>query len=451
MERENSRAGTGLAWNPELHNLKLLYAIYVFLIYSLYIMPQYFGIRLGVDITCTRLANIMILLYMLFSTKMFTHFFKISVGCSILYPLLLYLAVTGYTMVLRVDINAFFMPFIEVLTLFMLIYGIRYVVGYKRALRWSIHCAYFLGVYGLIEFVCGESLFLKFLSTVPNNVSNFYRSGQYRIMGPCGHSLGYGLLLLIFMAIASYDEEHDELDLFKRPALMLLLYLNIFLTGSRSSLALAVLETVIIIVLSRKDKVKKALVYLGIILVAGVCMLFLLYETSIGQYAMGQIASVVDTVLGTEYAANYGIDTERLEDSSAYREALPYIFTLDWLNPLVGRGMSGFNGAEINGVFIHSIDHYYVMQYIKYAYPGLITYLLFMLVFFLEIVHDIIKNKSGIAKMVLVASFIYFLNLIWVDALQTLKFIYTLIAIYYAYRMTVKATVTLTATDKEVE
>lgn len=416
---------------PELKNLKLLYWIYVFLIFAAYIMPQYFGVHIGFDITCTRFANILIVLYMLFSPMILTHFWKTIIRCEIFVPLCMYLFVGAYTMVLRVDINAFFMIFMEILTLFMLIYGIRYIVGYKRAIRFSIYCAYFLSIYGLVEYVYGESIFLKFLSTVPNAVSNFYRSGHYRIMGPCGHSLGYGLLLILFLTLACIDLEKNELFLFKRPVLVILLYMNVFLTGSRSTLGIAVVEAVVILLFSNRKDVKKSLLIIAVFAVAIAVFLLLFYKTDIGQYVLGQIASVIDQVFGTDYAAGFGVETDRLEDSSAYREALPYIFTLDWLNPLIGRGTK-FGGAEVHNVFIHSVDNYYVAQYIKYAYPGLFSYVLFMAVFAYVLVKDIIKSKSAVSKAVFIGGFFYFLNLWWVDALQTLKFMYILIAIFYA-------------------
>ncbi len=416
---------------PELKNLKVLYFIYAFLIFVAFIMPQYFGVHIGFDITTTRLANILIILYMIFSPKILTHFWKTTIRCEIFLPLGMYLFVGGYTMVLRTDINAFFMIFMEILTLFMLIYGIRYIVGYKRAIKWSIYCAYFLSCYGLVEYLCGESLFLKFLSTVPNTVSNYYRSGHYRIMGPCGHSLGYGLLLILFIALACIDLEKNELFLFKRPVLMVLLYVNVFLTGSRSTLGIAVVEAVVILLFGTRKNIKKSLLILCVFIVLMAVFLLLFYKTDIGQYLLGQIASVIDQVFGTNYAAGFGVETDRLEDSSYYRAALPYIFTLDWLNPIIGRG-TNFGGAEVNGVFIHSIDNYYVAQYIKYAYPGMISYVLFMLVFAYVLLKDMIRSKSAVSKAVFIGAVFYFLNLWWVDALQTLKFMYILIAIFYA-------------------
>lgn len=422
---------------PELRNLRLLFGIYAFLLITDYVMPQYFGVHIGYDITCTRLANILIVLYMLFNSKILTHFWKTIKECVLTVPILLYLFVSAYTMVFRVDINAFFLVFLEMLTLFMLIYGIRYVLGIKRAIRWSINCAYFLSIYGLVEYACGQSLYLKFLATVPTAVVNGYRSGHYRVMGPCGHALGYGLLLVLFIALACLDEEKNEIYLFKRPILFCLLYINVFLTGSRSTLGIAVIEAVVIILFSNRRNVKKTFLVLLALVLGVAVFLLLFYKTDIGRYVLGQIMSVVDEVLGTEYAAYFGVETERLQNSAAYREALPYIFTLDWLNPLIGRG-TRFGGAEVNGVYVHSIDNYYVSQYIKYAYPGLVSYVLFMLVLLIALIRDIAKNKSAVSKAVLIGVFFYYLNLWWVDALQTLKFVYILIAIFCANSLEMK-------------
>ncbi|MBE5947837.1 MAG: hypothetical protein E7261_02285 [Lachnospiraceae bacterium] len=424
-----------LVKEPELRNLKGLFFVYAFLIIAGIVMPQYFGIHIGYDITCSRFANLLIIIYMVCSPKIFTHFCKVTAQCAIFWPAALYLCVAGYTMVFRVDINAFFLVFLEMLTLFMLIYGIRYVVGYKRAIKWVIYCAYFLSVYGFIEYACDQSLFLKFFKTMATAVGNSYRSGHYRIMGPCGHALAYGLVLILFIAFACLDEERNEINLLKRPVLLFMLFCNVFLTGSRSTLGIAVLEMIIILLFSKRKNIKKSLLgVLGLITVLAVFLL-LFHQSSMGRYILGQVTSVVDQFLGTEYAAQFGVSTETLQNSSEYREVLPEIFKLDWLNPIVGRGAKGFGGAEINGIYIHSIDNYYVLQYIKYAYPGMISYILFMIVLLCVLIRDIIESKSALSKIVLIGGFCYFFNLWWVDALQTLKYMNIAIAIFYACRL----------------
>ncbi|MCR5719724.1 MAG: hypothetical protein K6F84_04085, partial [Lachnospiraceae bacterium] len=208
---------------PELCGLRILLVINLFLIVTDFLMPQYFGVHIGWDITCTRLANMLLCGYCLFNPGIVGMFLKSSVKHALIVPVMAYLFVAAYTCVFRVDINAFVMVFLELLTMYMLVFGIRFVIGIRRTIRIIIGCAYFLGLYGMVEATFGYSLYLKFLKTVPTSVTNCYRSGHYRIMGPCGHPLGYGLLLLLFLAIACYDYDRDKIYIFKRPLLVGLL------------------------------------------------------------------------------------------------------------------------------------------------------------------------------------------------------------------------------------
>lgn len=425
---------------PELYNLRVLYFINIFLILTDYLMPQYFGIHIGWDITCTRFANILLIIYGLCNSKMITMFSHTVLRFAFTWPLLVYLLVAAYTMVFRADVNALMLVFLEILTLYMLIFGIRYVIGCRRAVKITVFCSYFLGIYGLIEYVAGHSLYLQFLKTVPASVVNCYRSGHYRIMGPCGHPLGYGLLLLLFVAMACYDIEQDEVNLFQRPVLLVLLLLNVFLTGSRSTLGIAAVELLAIFFFCNRTNKKKALI--GILALVAGCVVFLLltFKTSIGQYVLMQVTSMIDQVFGTEYSAYFGADITTLKNSEEYREYLPMIFSLDWLNPIVGRGVKRSFGAEfprVDGgmIYIRSIDNYYVSQYIKYAYPGLISYSAFIAVVLIMMIKAISRYKSGIFKVIFIATCCYFYNLWWLDALQTLKFMYIFIAIFCAYLM----------------
>lgn len=424
-----------LSNTPQLNRLKIFFYLNMFLLVTDYIMPQYFGVDIGIDLTCTRVGNILIIGYFILNPKLLTHFWSTIIKCKLTVPFALYLVVALYTMVFRADINAFFMVFLEILTMYMLIYAIRYSIGVQRAINWSIYSAYFLGFLGLVDYVLGQSLMLKLLKTVPTAVTDVYRSGQYRIMGPCGHPLGYGLYMILLLPMACIDFDKKEIFLFKRPILLGLLIINTFLTGSRSTLGIVMLECFLILLFSNRKNVKKTL-----LCVLGVSVLFVLfllvgYKTKIGQYALMQLTSVFDQVFGTEYAARFGAETNRLEDSENYRKMLPLIFTLDWLNPFIGRGVSRSFGAEINGYFIRSIDNYYVSQYIKYAYPGLISYVAVIITTLTTMVVGIFKYKSIVFKMIFVGTVCYFLNLWWVDALQTLKYEYIFIAIFYASYM----------------
>ena len=426
-----------LLYKPELSGLKLLFGINMFLLIALIVMPQYFGIHIGYDITCSRFANIILVIYAVMNYKVLNLFISCFVKCSITIPLMIYLFVAFYTMILRVNPNAFFLVFLEILTLYMLIFSIRYVIGIKRAIKTIIGCAYFLSIYGFIEFAAGHSLFLKYLSTMPNVVGNCYRSGYYRIMGPCGHPLGYGLLMILLIALACYDYEKEEIYLYRRPVLLFMLLGNVFLTGSRSSLGIAVLEVFIILILSKDVYRKKTILYSAFILIAFVVFLALSYKTKVGNYILMQITVVIDHVFGTSLSVNFGADVSRLNDSEGYREYLPLIFGLDWLNPLVGRGVQKSFGAQVIGpngeiVYLVSIDNFYVVQYIKYAYPGMFSFIAFIITGLVTMIKKLFRYKSDLTKILLVGFCCYFVNLWLVDALQTMKFLYIFVAIFFA-------------------
>ena len=422
---------------PELQGLKLLFGINMFLLIALIVMPQYFGIHLGYDITCSRFSNILLIIYALLQYRVLNLFIKNFLKCSITIPLMIYLFVTIYTMIYRININAFMLVFFELLTMYMLIFAIRYVIGIRKTIKIIIGCSYFLGVYGFVEFVAGHSLMLQFLSTVPNNVKNCYRSGYYRIMGPCGHPLGYGLLLVLLIAIACYDYKKEEIFLYKRPFLLFILIANVFLTGSRSSQGIALVEVFIIMLLSNRKNFKKTIFYSLLLLGGMAFFLALTYKTKIGNYLLMQITVLVDHVLGTEISVNFGADITTLQNSEGYREYLPLIFKLDWLNPLIGRGVQKTFGAEVVGsngeiVYIGSVDNYYIVQYIKYAYPGMVSYLMYIVTCIITMVRNVFKNRSELTKILLTSFCCYYINLWWVDSIQTLKFIYLFVALFFA-------------------
>lgn len=171
-----------------------------------------------------------------------------------------------------------------------------------------------------------------------------------------------------------------------------------------------------------------AVCFIGLVL-----FMILFYRTTIGQYIMMQITSLIDEFLETDYSLAYGADVETLQLSEEYREYLPRIFTLDWMNPLVGRGVKHVFAVEFDGIYIHSIDNYYVSQFIKYAYPGLATYVLFLLVTLGAMIGGIWKYRSAVCKLAFIATACYFFNLWWLDALQTLKYEYIVIALFYGF------------------
>ena len=104
---------------------------------------------------------------------------------------------------------------------------------------------------------------------------------------------------------------------------------------------------------------------------------------------------------------------------------------MDWLNPWLGQG-SGYHFSWYipGGATIHSIDNFYVANYIRYGYPGLVVYGLLILQAVGEMVRCGIQKKDRTMLSLALAVCGYFLNLWWMDTLQTIKYAYLPIALF---------------------
>lgn len=395
-------------------------------------MPQYFGVQIaGFDITPQRLAMVIFMIYILDSSKQ-PDFIDIVKHSTVTPYIFIYMVVLTYTTILRVNINSFMYSFIEFICFYFVIYIIKDVLGVKNFLKLLLRLIFVLVVLGIIEFVIQRSLF-SYLVTLPGlYTGRFIRSGAYRIMGPNNHSLAYGLLLVSVAPIACIDIENDEVNILENIVLLIMIALNVVLTGSRSTLAVFGLEMIILLLLSPSLNKRKTIFFL---LTIGSTILFVLIiarNTILSQYVFRQITSIIDELVGTSFSVSFGADVARLTDSSNYRELLPKIFLLDWLNPLLGKGSGYRMSVEIDGFVIRSIDNFYVAQYIRFAYPGLIVYIMIIISTGLRMVKYIATNRSGIVICLFIASTCYFINLWWLDTLQTIKYVYILYAVFYA-------------------
>lgn len=399
--------------------------------FTLYVLPQYFGIQLPVfDFTVLRIMIIVMFLFILGDKQRQQEFIKLIVKAPYSKVLVPYLLVLIYTTVLRVDVNAFLNPVTDLISFYLLIFVIKYCFGIKRTLVYILVFAYIIASLGLIEYVIQKSPF-SYLETIDGLSSGRYiRSGYYRIMGSANHSLGYGLILITIIPIVCYDIEKEEINILKHKLLFIMLAVNVFLTGSRSTLSVFLLEVLMLAVLSTRTNKKKLLMIGGIFFAIFVFIIIVFNNTSIVRYMLLQITSVIDELLGTSYSVKYGADLNALGDSSNYREQLIYIFRVDWLNPLLGIGRNRSFSSEINGSYIRSIDSFYIAEYIRYAYPGMICYIVYLLYFLVRMLKNSIKNKSQISKMLFTGSLCYCINILWLDSLQTLKYLYFLLAVF---------------------
>lgn len=413
---------------------KIFYAASVVFLFSLFILPQYFGIPFPMfDFTMLRIMIIVLLLMILGDRDRRNDFVKVITNYRYSLVLVPYLIVIGYTMVLRVDINAFLNPFLEIVAMYLLIYTVKYSLGLEKTINLIVGFTYVIAILGMVEFVIGRSPF-SYLETISGiYTGQFIRSGHYRIMGPCNHSLGYGLMLVAITPISCIDIKEKNVNILKHPMLMILLLANVFFTGSRSTLSVFVVEIFLLFLFSSNIVKKKAILIFGIVLSVVAVYVIAFNQTSVAQYIMLQITTILDEIFGTELSVQYGASIAALSSSSNYREQLMSIFTLDWLNPFLGIGRKRAFASEINGSYIHSVDSFYIAEYIRYAYPGLFTYIMYLGYFIIGMVRRFKSEGGGIHKGLFAAVVCYLINLYWVDSLQTLKYLYIIFVIYIVF------------------
>ncbi len=403
----------------------------VLFLFALYVMPQYFGIPIPVfDFTVVRIFVLILLVFILSDYGRSHAFAEIIKKEKLSLVILPYLFVTTYTMVIRADANAFLNPFVEFLELYLMIYVIRDTIGVDRAVKLFLGFIYLLTILGLFEAVIKVSPF-SFLCNLPGIYTGRYiRAGHYRIMSSAGHSLGYGLLLMTAMPFAGYDVEKKTFNVYRRPLLLFGIMVNIFLTGSRSSLGMMAITFVLMLLFSDSAVRRKNIFYTISGIVIAVVMVILLRPTFIGRYVMLQVTSLIDAFFKTTISVNYGANITQLRQSAAYRELLKDVFDQDWLNPLVGIGRSRGFKAAINGRVVKSIDSFYIADFVRYSYPGMLSYIFFLLYYGFSMLKDIVRTRSALIRMIFVGAFGYSIHLYVADSLQTLKYLYVLIALY---------------------
>ena len=251
--------------------------------FTLYVMPQYFGFPLPVfDFTVLRIMLIIMFLFILGIKNKQRKFLELIAQAPYSRILIPYLFVLIYTAVFRTDINAFLNPVLELISFYLLIYVIGNCFGVKKTLEYILVFSWLLTVLGLAEYLLKSSPF-SYLETIPGLSSGrFFRSGYYRIMGPANHSLGYGLILITMIPVICYDIEKEEINLLRHKLLMILAAANVFLTGSRSTLAVFLLEILMLALFSTGTNKKSLMLGGGVLLTVFIVFLLVFRNNSRG-------------------------------------------------------------------------------------------------------------------------------------------------------------------------
>lgn len=234
---------------------------------------------------------------------------------------------------------------------------------------------------------------------------------------------------MILIPLICYDISTKKIEILKNKWLLLLLVLNVLFNGARLTMGICFVEILLLVLLS-DPKQWINLFGIGAILVAGVAFICIAFPNqSFSLLIMKNVTSVIDTVFNTNYGSLYGIDKAGLYNSNHYRELLLKIFSLDYLNPILGRGSTYRFSYVMEGYWLRSIDNYYVNLYIMYAYPGLAVFLLMSGCILISILKKMASQKDALWKVLGVIFVCYYIALWYLDQLQTYKYIYVLFAI----------------------
>lgn len=409
----------------------LFYRCSLVYIFALYIMPPYFGLENPLfDLTVVRVMIMALLCAIAFDYQRSKDFVNNVIKDRANLALLPYIIVVTYTMLLRADFNAFFNPFIDILSMYLLIYVIKDCVGVEKALKMVMVFIYILVILGIVEAITRVSPFSYLVTLDGIYTGRYIRGGHYRIMSNCIHSLGYGLLLMTAMPLAGYDIKKKTFNVYRRPLLLFGIIVNVFLTGSRSSLGVVFLCYGMMFVFTDRAYIKRNCLSTVFGVVALAIIIILLQPTSMGEYIMLQITSLIDTIFDTTFSVKYGADLTQLGQSSAYRELLKKVFKVDWLNPFLGIGRKRAFLSEIDGLVVASIDSFYIAEYVRYAYPGMISYIFYLAYMGIKMIVDIFKTRSALIRALFIGAVCYCAHLYIADSLMTMKYLYILFAIY---------------------
>ena len=150
-----------------------------FFLFSLFVMPQYFGLPTPLfDFTLLRMVLILVLFMMIYDEERKNTLAELILHSRLTLVLLPYMFVLLYTMVLRVDINAFLNPFLEIVSFYLLIYIIRNNLGVERTILYILAFLYLMTILGVLEYVMGRSPF-SYLETIKGiYTGRFIRSGN---------------------------------------------------------------------------------------------------------------------------------------------------------------------------------------------------------------------------------------------------------------------------------
>lgn len=345
---------------------------------------------------------------------------------------MLSVAITGARKGMNSLLNPLFdyiIPFIILFTTFYQFYG------FEKLQELLNRILVVLCVLGLVEFTFNINFF-DFLNTgmTKLNYGSLTRGDDLRICSAYGHALAYSMVLNMTFPLICYNTKTKKIDLLNKKLTVFLIAANALMTGSRSGIAIFIVELFLIMFLTDKKKKGNVWLYLSLLSALLVFLVFVASNNSMVQYVIRTILYVVDEVFKTNYAINYG-GSSTISKSSQYREILWKILSYRKYFTFFGRGNDYKISIRIGKWFVKSIDNYYINQYLKYGLIGTITIVAFILQYVCRLAKSAFLNntKRQISIVFLISAIGYICNLFVVDEIGTMRIMFSIMAVAEAY------------------
>lgn len=421
---------------------EILYTSYII---SLILLPQYFSISISNSLpilTIPRILIAMIIIKICLVKIDFKRMICIIKECKYTKYFIIYLIINMIIVINNmnsVGINELFAILTEQIFLFYLFnFIVKYKMSINKVLKIICSCMFILAIFGFFEFLTDVNLFnyLNITNRKGLVMSNYIRMGNLRVTGPFGHPLAYGLFLLLFIPVIFITINKG-----KKIYIITLVFsiINLFLTGSRSSIICFTIQMIIVFIFIKNNKKIKTIIITSNIIMAIFLFSNIFPNNALSNNINDMIYMMSDALFGTNLAEDFG----KNEEPYGYRMELLNILKDKRINPLLGEGygnnpkfyVHSWKWNEYTGITeIKSIDNYYIQKYIECGYLGLIANLIIMYIFIKESFNIYKKQRKFIGIFLTISIIGYGINLFMVDDIGTIKFLWMIYGMIYYFK-----------------
>lgn len=394
---------------------------------SFLVIPNYSGIQLpGLPLlSVQRVVLICLLGWMVLKKTILNCFIRANnhIAKSEFAMMMLLLAAALVTGLLN-GMNSFFNPLFDwAMAFFMFRFMFSHYLDMDETIDLLKKIFWVIGILGLVEALTGVNVFTFLDTGMTSGLNNgaLMRGADLRICSAYGHPLAYSLVINLFFPILCYNTHTKRINLLQNGGLVALLFLNVLLSGSRSGIAVFVVEFILILVCTSKIYYSRLLFYtIATIVIIGLVLIYA-GRTEPVQQLIRAILYVVDEIFGTNYAVLWGGD-QGISNSSLYRTVLWKILSIKQYRSWFGMGNDMRISLSIDGFYVESIDNYYICTYLRSGIIGLFSSCGFLLSHVFNYIRTCFHNKNrSLALLGLISLCGYVGSLFVVDEIGTFR------------------------------